>query len=60
MFGLIIYVACALGAVFVATGMAAISPMIIIAVLLLLTVVYISFRASLAVDKVPQRTQPTA
>jgi hypothetical protein len=49
-------VACALSAVFVAAGIAAISPMIIIAVLLFLAAIYISYRAS--VVRVPQRTQP--
>lgn len=58
MWGVTTYVACALGAVFVAAGMAAISPMIVIAVLLILTAIYISYRAF--VERIPQRAQPTA
>jgi len=58
LWGLATCVACALGAVFVAIGIAALTPMIAIGVLLLLAVAYVSLKAS--VERVPQGIRPSA
>ena len=51
LWGLTTYVVCALGAVFVAAGIMAITPTIALAVLIILAAVYISLRAS--VERTP-------
>ena len=58
LWGLATCVACALGAVFVAVGIAALTPTIAIGVLLLLAVAYISLKAS--VERAPQGIRPSA
>jgi hypothetical protein len=58
LWGLATCVACALGAVFVAVGIAALTPMIAIGVLLLLAVAYVSLKAS--VERAPQGIRPSA
>jgi len=49
------HVACALGAVFVAAGLANMTPMVAIGVLIILAVIYLGFKTSAA--RVPQRMQ---
>jgi uncharacterized membrane protein len=58
LWGLTTCVACALGAVFVAAGMVAITPTIMIAVSLTLAVIYTTFRTY--ADRVTQKIQPSA
>ncbi len=53
LWGMTAYVACALGAVFVAAGVLSMAPLTAIGVLLAVAVVYISFKAT--VEMVPQR-----
>jgi hypothetical protein len=53
LWGLIPPITCALGAVYVAAGIRAISPMTTAAMLIMLAVIYLTFRAS--VEKVSQK-----
>ncbi len=53
LWGLIPPVTCALGAVYVAVGIVAITPMVTAAMLIMLAAIYLTFRAS--VDKVSQK-----
>jgi len=53
LWGLIPPIACALGAVFVAAGSRAMTPMTAAAMLIMLAAIYLTFRAS--VEKVAQK-----
>jgi len=52
LWGMTTYIACALGAIFIAAGITSVTPVLVVAVLIILAAIYLSLRAS--AERVPQ------